>query len=97
MNKSIIAAVMIIGASGVASAWVKKQPITRVILGAYVLLLILSVLDFFGGTVSRLASALAMIAALYVILNQFPWAALLNLINGKGSASTSTSANTSTK
>ncbi len=92
MNKQIVAAVVIIGASGIVSAWTKKQPITRVILGSYVLLLILAILDLFGGQVSRLAGALAMIAALYVIINQFPWSTLLNIVQGsKSSTSTSTS------
>lgn len=88
MNKQIIAAVVIIAAAGVVSAWTKKQPITRVILGAYVLLLILSVLDLFGGPVSRLASALALIAALYVLLNEFPWQSVIGLIQGAGNTTT---------
>lgn len=91
MNKQIIAAVAIIGASGVVAAWVNKKPITRVILGSYVLLLILSVLDLFGGQVSKLAGALALIAALYVILNEFPWQVVISLLQGKTTASTSTS------
>jgi hypothetical protein len=86
MNKQIIASVVIIAAAGVTSAWAKKGPITRVILGAYVLLLILSVLDLFGGPVSRLASALALIAALYVVINQFPWSTVIGLVQGKSSS-----------
>lgn len=89
MNKQVIGAVVVIGAAGVVTAWTKKQPITRTILGAYVLLLLLSLLDLFGGSVSRLASAIALIAALYVILNELPWSTLIGLVQGKSTTTSS--------
>lgn len=82
MNKQIIAAVLVIGFAGVVNAWTKKQPITRVILGAYVLLLILSLMDLFGGPMRRFGGALAMLAVVYVLINQFPWSSILGLLNG---------------
>lgn len=89
MNKQIIGAVVIIGASGVIAAWVGKKPITKVILGSYILLFVLSLMDLFGGGISRLGSALAMIAVLYVLLNEFPWQTLIGALQGKATAAVS--------
>lgn len=78
MNKHIIAATLIIGSSGVIKAWQSKKPITPVILGSYVFMLVLSIADLAGGQVSRLAGAIAMVAMLTVILNT--WTPLLATI-----------------
>lgn len=83
MNKKIIIAVLVVAASGVTRSWQKQQPITPVIIGAYVLLLVLSILDMFGGPISDLANALAMLAATYVLLTEFPWQSLISLVQGK--------------
>lgn len=78
MNKHIIAATLIIGGSGVIRAWQTKKPLTPVILGSYVFMLVLSIADLFGGEVSRLAGAIAMLAMIAVILNT--WIPILDLI-----------------
>ena len=78
MNKHIIAATLVIGGSGVIKAWQSNQPITPVIIGSYVFMLVLSILDLFGGQVSTLAGALAMVAMIGVILNT--WTPLLSTI-----------------
>lgn len=78
LNKHIIAATLIIGGSGVIRAWQTKKPLTPVILGSYVFMLILSIADLFGGEVSRLAGAIAMLAMIAVILNT--WVPILDLI-----------------
>lgn len=78
MNRHIIAATLIIGASGVVKAWQSKKPITTVILGSYVFMLILSIADLAGGQVSQLAGAIAMVAMITVILNT--WTPILGTI-----------------
>jgi uncharacterized membrane protein len=83
MNKHIIASVMIIGASGVVNAWTNHKPITIVILGTYVFLLVLSIADMFGGQVSQLAGGMALLAALTVLLTEFPWNTVLGAVQGK--------------
>ncbi len=84
MNKKIIVATFIIAGSGVVTALTTGKPLTPVILGAYVFILVLSIADAFGGDIAQLAGGLAMVAMLYVILNQFPWQAVLGIIQGKG-------------
>lgn len=78
MNKHIIAATLIIGGSGVIKAWQSKKPITPVILGSYVFMLVLSIADLAGGQVSQLAGAIAMVAMITVILNT--WTPILSTI-----------------
>lgn len=63
----------------------KNTSLTRILVGAYIWLLLLSLLDMFGGALSQLASALAMLAAVYVTLTVFPWGAILSLTGGNGS------------
>jgi hypothetical protein len=85
MNKQIIGAVIIIGGTGVVTSWTAKKPITPVILGSYVLLLVLSIMDLFGGPIRKLAGAIAMVAVLFVLLNEFPWDQINSLLNKKSS------------
>jgi hypothetical protein len=82
MNRKIIIAVAIVAGSGIVQAWVKKKPITPIIIGSYVFLLVLAVLDMFGGPVSTLAGAIAMLAATYVLLTEFPWDTILTFVRG---------------
>lgn len=83
LNTKIVVATIVIAASGIMQAWTDKKSITYVVIGSYVLLVILSIMDMFGGSLSQLASALAMLAATYVILTEFPWQQLINLTQGK--------------
>jgi hypothetical protein len=80
MNKKVIVAVFIIGGSGVVKSAMAGTAITPVILGSYIFLLVLSVLDAFGGPVSTLAGGLAMVAAVTVLLTEFPWQVILGAI-----------------
>lgn len=56
--------------------------LTKILVGAYIWLLLLSLMDMFGGALSQIASALAMLAAIYVTLNVFPWQQILSLSKG---------------
>ncbi|SRR6266702_6743729 len=90
MNKKIIIATVVIASSGVLNAWQNNKPITPVIMGAYIFVFILAILDMFGPPLSTLAGALAMLAVVYVLLNEFPWGKLTaslpasNVVPGSG-------------
>jgi hypothetical protein len=83
MNTKIVAAVVVIAGAGIVNAYIQKKPITTVIIGSYILLLILSLMDMFGGKLSDLASALAMLAVVYVLLTEVPWKQIIGLAQGK--------------
>lgn len=83
MNKKIVIAVVVIGGSGVVNSIVNKKPLTPVLLGSYILLLVLSIADMFGDGLSQLAGAIAMLAMVYVLLVEFPWTVILNTLQGK--------------
>jgi hypothetical protein len=70
VNKSIIATTLVITALGVVRAWTAKPPqgITRVVIGGYILMFLLSVLDLFGGGLGELATMLARLALVAVLL-----------------------------
>lgn len=83
MNKQIVTSALVITASGVANSFVNKQPITRIIMGGYIFLLVLSLADMLGGPISKLASALSMVAVVYVLLNVFPWSTIMTTLGYK--------------
>lgn len=83
INSHIIFAGVVIGGAGLVNGWVNGTPVTPVIIGSYVFLLMLALLDSIGGPVSDLAGALAMIAVLVVLLDEFPWQAILGAIGFK--------------
>lgn len=87
MNKKVIIAVFIIGGSGVVNAATKGTAITPVILGSYIFLLVLSLADALGGPVAQLAGALAMLAAVVVVLTEFPWQTIISTLQGKNAES----------
>lgn len=70
VNKPIIAATLVIMAVGVIHAWTSNPPqgITRIVLGGYILMLILSVFDMIGGGLASLSRAIAMLAMVTVLL-----------------------------
>jgi hypothetical protein len=82
MNKFIIIAGFVIVGSGVVNAWTNQKPVTAVILGGYIFVLLLALLDTFGGPVSNLANALALLAMTYVLLTEFPWATIIGIVQG---------------
>jgi len=80
MNKSIVISVVVITLGGVIRVWTGTgtpgTSLTRVFIGANILLLVLAVVDFFGGPLSTIAGALAFLAAVVVLLNDIPWGLL---------------------
>lgn len=84
INKHIIVAGVVIGLSGAYTAYAAKRPITPVLLGDFIFMGLLSLLDLFGGGLSTLASAIAMIAVVVALVGTvtrkpiFPWQ-LLNV------------------
>jgi hypothetical protein len=75
VNKKIVITGFIIIGGGVLNVWIgaksNQASVTGVIVGGYVLILILSLLDAFGGQLSTLAGALALLAAVYVVVNTY--------------------------
>lgn len=92
MNSSrlILASVAGIAAVSIFNAVQKKQGITRIVAGAYILLLLLSLLDLFGGAWAQIAGGIAMLALVTVVLTQIPWASLT--LFTKGSTATTATA-----
>lgn len=93
MNKHIVVTGFIIAGGGVLTYYFGKEKattLTRVIIGAFVLVIVLSILDMFGGPVSTLASALAMLAAVFVIVSTYlpVFQDLTSATQGKAPAST---------
>lgn len=89
MNKGIIVAVFIVAASGVIRVWTGQgtqgSSVTHVLLGANLLLIVLSVVDLAGPPLSTIAGGLAMLAALVVLL-QVPWGVIFGSIGVAGEA-----------
>lgn len=83
VNTKIVAAVVVVAGAGIINAYMSKKPITSIVIGSYILLLILSLMDMFGGRLSDLASAFAMLAVVFVLLTEVPWQAIINLAQGK--------------
>jgi len=80
MNKEIIASAFVIGGAGVANGLIQQKPITKVLIGDFVFLLMLSIVDMFGGPFSSLSSALALLASLVTVLTVIPWQQILKAI-----------------
>lgn len=70
VNKQVIASTLVIMAVGIVHAWTAKPPqgITSVVMGGYGVMLVLAVIDLFGGGMQRLASALSLLAVVFVLL-----------------------------
>jgi hypothetical protein len=91
MNSKIIIAAIVIGGAGIVNHWLNNQPITSVVIGTYIFLFILAIMDIFGGPFSKLSSALAMLAVVYILIGVdpttkqplFPWQQIINLVQGK--------------
>lgn len=86
MNRKIVVAVIVITGSGVVNAILNKKALTPVIIGSYVFLFVLSIADMYGGPMSTLAGALAMLAVTYVLITEVPWTTIINLVQGKNAA-----------
>jgi beta-lactamase superfamily II metal-dependent hydrolase len=64
------------------NSWLNQKPLTPVIIGSYVFVFILSIMDMFGGQMSQLAGALAMLAVTFVLLTEIDWASIIKLVGG---------------
>lgn len=73
INGHVITAVVVIAGAGIINAWSNKRPAYRLIVGSMIFLIVLSLLDTFGGPASSIASGLAMLAMVYSILNIVPF------------------------
>lgn len=83
INRKIIFSGFIIIGTGLIRATQGNGKYTHVLIGGYIYLLTLSILDGFGGDFSRISGGLALLGATYVIIDWFPWDVLLNMIKGK--------------
>lgn len=83
INKPVIIAALFIGGFSSFQAIYHNKPYSRILIGTYMFILVLSLLDLFGGPMATLASALAMLAALYVGITQVPWSDIFGLIGTK--------------
>lgn len=82
VNRKIVMSGFLIVGTGIINAAQGKSDYTTVLVGGYVFMLVMSVMDMFGGNLSRLAGILAILAALWVVINEFPWDVIINLIKG---------------
>lgn len=90
MNKKIVVAALFIGGMGAYNALKNSRPVTPIILGSYIFLFVLAILDMFGGAIANLAGALSMVAVVYVLLTEVPWTDIGKFVGGSASASKST-------
>ena len=97
LNKHIIVATLGLMGIGILKHYTQPNvPLTRVFVGSFVFLLALSVADLAGGSLSKLASALAMLALLNGILTEIPPVAFTSLIGAVSSSSKGTTGATGT-
>jgi hypothetical protein len=82
-NKQIIVSALVIGGAGVWKSWTSGKPIGRVLLGTYMLVVILSIIDLIGGVAATLAGGLAMIAAMGSIFYLMSQSQFLKLANAR--------------
>lgn len=77
INTKILIAVGVIGATGIIRIWSGNgsagSSITRVLVGANVLLVVLAIVDLFGEPFSSIAGGIAMLAVVTILLTQVPW------------------------
>jgi hypothetical protein len=87
VNTHIVVAVVVITVGGFLRFWTGAAPTgtsgTSILMGAYLLLLVLSVADLLGEPFSTIAGAIAMLAALVTLFTQYPWQALFGGLNAK--------------
>jgi hypothetical protein len=88
MNRKVIIAVVVIGGSGIMNSALAKppKPLTPVILGSYIFLFVLAIMDMYGGPMSQLSGALAMLAVTYVLLTEVPWQTIIGALQGSGAS-----------
>lgn len=77
-----------------ANAALNKQPFTPIIIGSYIFVFVLAILDMFGPPLSNISGGLAMVAVVYVLINEFPWEALISILQGKSASPTAQTSST---
>jgi hypothetical protein len=83
VNRSIVISAAGITSIGVATAFLGGKPITRIVLGGYLLALALSVFDLFGGGMAQVAGAVAWLALVGVVLSNLTiWQTIFALFSG---------------
>lgn len=70
VNQPVMIAVIGIGGIAFVNAIIAHKPVTRILLATYLLLLLMGLLDALGGMFSQLASAIAMLAFVTMLLTQ---------------------------
>lgn len=68
LNRKIVISTMVLMFVGAVQAISKKSGISRVLLGGYMLMLVLSLLDLFGPPLSTIAGGIAMLAVIAAII-----------------------------
>jgi hypothetical protein len=79
-NTHILIAGGILVADGIVKAFRDNKPKTTPIVGGIIFVGALGILDLFGGNAAKLASAIAMLAVVYVIVQDFPWSYALGAV-----------------
>jgi hypothetical protein len=87
MNRKIVFSGVIIMATGLIKAVTSGGGFTKVFVGSYIFLLMLGIADSLGGRMSQFTGAIAIIAALGILLTQFPWQTILSAVGGSGKSS----------
>jgi hypothetical protein len=81
VNRKIIVATVFITGTAILRTHMTGQPMTPILIGGYVFMLVLSILDMFGGDLSKIAGALAMVAVVSMLF-LFPWQQITTLLRG---------------
>ena len=85
MNKHIIVAAFVVGGSGVLNSWHNQKPITPVIIGTFIFVLVLALVDSFAPPkMQTVVGAIAMLAVMYVLLTEFPWDWIFQALKSSG-------------
>jgi len=85
INRKIIFAGFLLICGGIVRSVNAKKKLTPVLVGGYIFVLLLSILDAFGGYFSEISGALALLACVVVILSPdiFPWNTIFDALNKK--------------
>lgn len=81
INRPVLFSAVFIGVVSGVHALLNQGKLSRVLIGTYVFILVCALLDVIG--LGQLAAALALLAALYVGMSQFPWQQLLTAVGQK--------------
>lgn len=83
VNKKLIAGILIIAGVSGLNAVITGKPVTKIVIGADILFIILAIADYFG-TSQTIVDALVYLGVGTTLLTEFPWQGVLNIINAQG-------------